>query len=75
MQASCYQLNLHLSGSNPSTTAKLFNNMSDMDRLSEDDYKQRNESYIQKLRDERDEKLKKRYEELKRIKLEKKEDK
>jgi hypothetical protein len=42
-----------------------------MDRLSEDDYKQRNESYIQKLRDERDEKLKKRYEELKRIKLEK----
>ena len=48
----------------------------DMDRLSEDNYKQRNESYIQKLRDERDEKLKKRYEELKGTKLEeKKEDK
>jgi hypothetical protein len=47
----------------------------DMDRLSEDNYKQRNESYIQRLRDERDEKLKKRYEELKGIKLEKKEDK
>ena len=48
----------------------------DMDRLSEDDYKQRNESYIQKLRDERDEKLKKRYEQLKETKLEeKKEDK
>ena len=47
-----------------------------MDRLSEDDYKQRNESYIQKLRDERDEKLKKRYEELMETKLaEKKEDK
>ena len=48
----------------------------DMDRLSEDDYKQRNESYIQKLRDERDENLKKRYEQLKETKLEeKKEDK
>jgi len=47
-----------------------------MDRLSEDNYKQRNEYYIQKLRDERDEKLKKRYEELKETKLkEKKEDK
>jgi hypothetical protein len=44
----------------------------DMDRLSEDNYKQRNESYIQKLRDERDEKLKKRYEELKGTKLEEK---
>lgn len=40
----------------------------DMDRLSEDNYKQRNESYIQRLRDERDEKLKKRYEELRSIK-------
>jgi hypothetical protein len=47
----------------------------DMDRLSEDNYRQKNESYIQRLRDERDEKLKKRYEELKGIKLEKKEDK
>jgi hypothetical protein len=48
----------------------------DMDRLSEDNYKQRNESYIQRLRDEREEKLKKRYEELKETKLEeKKEDK
>jgi hypothetical protein len=48
----------------------------DMDRLSEDNYKQRNESYIQRLRDEREEKLKKRYEELKGTKLEeKKEDK
>jgi hypothetical protein len=48
----------------------------DMDRLSEDNYKQRNESYIQRLRDERDEKLKKRYEELRETKLEeKKEDK
>jgi hypothetical protein len=48
----------------------------DMDRLSEDNYRQRNESYIQKLRDERDEKLKKRYEELRGIELEeKKEDK
>ena len=46
-----------------------------MDRLSEDNYRQKNESYIQRLRDERDEKLKKRYEELKGIKLEKKEDK
>lgn len=36
----------------------------DMDRLSEDNYRQRNESYIQKLRDERDAKLKKRFEEL-----------
>jgi hypothetical protein len=44
----------------------------DMDRLSEDNYRQKNESYIQRLRDERDEKLKKRYEELKGIKLEKK---
>lgn len=47
----------------------------DMDRLSEDNYKQRNESYIQKLRDERDEKLKKRYEELRGTKLEEKKDK
>jgi hypothetical protein len=47
----------------------------DMDRLSEDNYKQRNESYIQRLRDERDEKLKKRYEELKGTKLEEKKDK
>ena len=48
----------------------------DMDRLSEDNYRQRNESYIQRLRDEREEKLKKRYEELRGIKLEeKKEDK
>jgi hypothetical protein len=46
----------------------------DMDRLSEDNYKQRNESYIQKLRDERDEKLKKRYEELRGTKLEEKKD-
>jgi len=45
-----------------------------MDRLSEDNYKQRNESYIQKLRDERDEKLKKRYEELRGTKLEEKKD-
>jgi hypothetical protein len=47
----------------------------DMDRLSEDNYKQRNESYIQRLRDERDEKLKKRYEELRGTKLEEKKDK
>ena len=48
----------------------------DMDRLSEENYRQRNESYIQRLRDERDEKLKKRYEELRGTKLEdKKEDK
>ena len=47
----------------------------DMDRLSEDNYKQRNESYIQKLRDERDEKLKKRHEELRGTKLEEKKDK
>jgi hypothetical protein len=47
----------------------------DMDRLSEDNYKQRNESYIQKLRDERDEKIKKRYEELRGTKLEEKKDK
>ncbi len=46
----------------------------DMDRLSEDNYKQRNESYIQKLRDERDEKLKKRYEELRGTKLKEKKD-
>jgi hypothetical protein len=46
----------------------------DMDRLSEDDYKQRNESYIQKLRDEREAKLKKRFDELKRTKLEEKKD-
>ena len=48
----------------------------DMDRLSEENYRQRSESYIQRLRDERDEKLKKRYEELRETKLEeKKEDK
>ncbi len=48
----------------------------DMDRLSEENYRQRNESYIQRLRDERDEKLKKRYEELRGTILEeKKEDK
>lgn len=47
----------------------------DMDRLSEDNYRQRNESYIQKLRDERDEKMKKRYEELRVTKLEEKKDK
>lgn len=48
----------------------------DMDRLSEDNYKQQNESYIQRLRDEREVKLKKRYEELRGTKLEeKKEDK
>ena len=47
----------------------------DMDRLSEDNYRQRNESYIQRLRDERDEKLKKRYEELKGTKPEEKKDK
>jgi phosphoribosyl-ATP pyrophosphohydrolase len=48
----------------------------DMDRLSEENYRQRNESYIQRLRDERDEKLKKRYEELRETTLEeKKEDK
>lgn len=46
----------------------------DMDRLSEENYRQRNESYIQKLRDERDEKLKKRYEELRGIKPEEKKD-
>jgi len=46
-----------------------------MDRLSEDNYKQRNESYIQRLRDEREEKLKKRYEELRGTKLEEKKDK
>ena len=46
-----------------------------MDRLSEDEYKQRNESYIQRLRDERDEKLKKRYEELRGIKLDEKKEK
>jgi len=47
----------------------------DMDRLSEDNYKQRNESYIRRLRDEREEKLKKRYEELRGTKLEEKKDK
>jgi hypothetical protein len=47
----------------------------DMDRLSEDNYKQRNESYIQKLRDERDEKLKKRYKELRETKPEEKKEK
>ena len=44
----------------------------DMDRLSEENYRQRNESYIQRLRDEREEKLKKRYEELRGTKLEEK---
>ena len=47
----------------------------DMDRLSEDNYRQRNESYIQRLRDERDQKMKKRYEELRGTKLEEKKDK
>lgn len=47
----------------------------DMDRLSEDNYKQRNESYIQRLRDERDEKLKKRFEELRNIKKDNKKEK
>ena len=42
----------------------------DMDRLSEDNYRQRNESNIQRLLDERDEKLKKRFEELRAIKME-----
>lgn len=35
-----------------------------MDRLSEENYRQKNESYIQRLRDEREEKLKQRFEEL-----------
>jgi hypothetical protein len=47
----------------------------DMDRLSEDNYRQRNESYIQRLRDERDEKLKKRFEELRNVKVEEKKEK
>jgi len=48
----------------------------DMDRLSEENYRQRNESYIQRLRDERDVKLKKRFEELRETNPEeKKEDK
>ena len=46
-----------------------------MDRLSEDNYRQRNESYIQRLRDERDEKLKKRFEELRNVKVEEKKEK
>jgi hypothetical protein len=46
----------------------------DMDRLSEENYRQRNESYIKRLRDEREKKLRTRYEELRNEKKDEKND-